>query len=155
MASDKDLLKTIMDLVDAIVELFLSNVIKPFLKLHEKFYSALNATLRSLLDNNKDRIPDWFTANFITYARTVLVIPCILLLSWGHTVLPSVIVILVDFGDFLDGVVARYWVDVKKEQEAELSKKGGKPRSRSVSPVNSDDDSFGKCGDWFPGSIID
>jgi len=145
MASDKTLLKTIMDLVDVIVELFLGNVIKPFLKLHEKAYGALNATLRSLLDNNKDHIPDWFTANFITYARTVLVIPCILLLSWGHTVLPSVIVILVDFGDFLDGVVARYWVDIKKEQQEEaLSKKDGKPRSRSVSPVNSDDDSFGK-----------
>jgi len=143
MASDKSLLKTIMDLVDLIVELFLGNVIKPFLALHEKFYSALNATLRSLLDNNT--IPIWFTANFITYARTFLVIPCILLLSWGHTVLPSVIVILVDFGDFMDGVVARYWVDVKKEQQEEaLNKKDGTSRSRSVSPVNSDDDSFGK-----------
>ena len=142
MANQNSLLKTIMDLVDVIVELFLGHVIKPFLKLHEKFYSALNATLRSVLDKNN--VPTWFTANFITYARTWLVIPCVLLLSWGHTVLPSFIVILVDFGDFLDGVVARYWVDVKKEQQEEaLSKKDGKPRSRSVSPVNSDDDSFG------------
>lgn len=146
MSGDKSLQQTIMDLVDVIVELFLSNVIKPFLKLHEKFYAALNATLRSLLDSNKDHIPEWFTANFITYARTFLVIPCVLLLSWGHTVLPSIIVLFVDFGDFLDGVVARYWVDIKKEQQEEaLSKKDGKPRSRSVSPVNSDDDSFGKC----------
>lgn len=131
-----------MDLVDMIVELFLGHVIKPFLKLHEKFYAALNATLRSVLDKNN--VPTWFTANFITYARTWLVIPCVLLLSWGHTVLPSFIVVLVDFGDFLDGVVARYWVDVKKKQQEEaLSKKDGKSRSRSVSPVNSDDDSFG------------
>jgi hypothetical protein len=145
-ANDKSLIKTVMDLVDVIVELFLGNVIKPFLSLHEKVYSGLNATLRSLLDKN--HVPEWFTANFITYVRTFLVIPCILLLSWGHTVLPSVIVILVDFGDFLDGVVARYWVDMKKEQQEEALKKdaSGKPRSRSVSPVNSDDDSFGEYG---------
>jgi hypothetical protein len=145
MTSDKALLRTVLDLVDAIVELYLGNIIKPFLKLHEKLYSALNSTLRSLLDNNKDKIPDWFTANWITYARTVLVIPCVLLLSWGHTLLPSLVVILVDFGDFLDGVVARYWIDIKKEREEGLFKKGVKPRSRSVSPVNSDDDSFGMC----------
>ena len=145
MTSDKALLKMVMDLVDVIVELYLGNIIKPFLTLHEKFYSALNSTLRSVLDSNKHKIPDWFTANWITYARTLLAIPCVLLLSWGHTLLPSFIVILVDFGDFLDGVVARYWIDVKREREEVLSKKGDKPRSRSVSPVNSDDDSFGAC----------
>ena len=142
MPNDKDLLKTIMDLVDVIVELYLANVIRPFLSLHETFYSALNSTLRSLLDSNKDKIPDWFTANFITYARTALVVPTILLLTWGHTVLPSILVILVDAGDFLDGVVARYWVDIKKEREEALSKK--EDGSRSTSPVNSDDDSFGR-----------
>lgn len=143
MASEKDLLRTVMDLVEVIVELYLGNVIKPFLTLHEKFYSALNATLRSLLDKNMEKIPDWFTANFITYARTFLVIPTIVLLSWGHTLLPSVIALLVDFGDFLDGVVARFWIDIKRGREEELSKKDEKSRSRSVSPVSSDDDSFG------------
>lgn len=145
MTSDKALLRTVLDLVDVIVELYLGNIIKPFLTLHEKFYSALNSTLRSVLDNNRDKIPDWFTANWITYSRTLLVIPCVLLLSWGHTFLPCFIVILVDFGDFFDGVVARFWIDIKKEREEALSKKGDKPRSRSVSPVNSDDDSFGAC----------
>lgn len=145
MTSDKALLRTVLDLVDVIVELYLGNIIKPFLTLHERLYSALNSTLRSVLDNNKDKVPDWFTANWITYARTLLAIPCVCLLSWGHTLLPSFIVVLVDFGDFLDGVVARYWIDVKKEREEVLSRKGDKPRSRSVSPVNSDDDSFGAC----------
>jgi hypothetical protein len=145
MTSDKALLRTVLDLVDVIVELYLGNIIKPFLTLHEKFYSALNSTLRSVLDNNRDKIPDWFTANWITYSRTLLVIPCVLMLSWGHTFLPCFIVILVDFGDFFDGVVARFWIDIKKEREEALFKKGDKPRSRSVSPVNSDDDSFGAC----------
>eukprot|EP00429_Kryptoperidinium_foliaceum_P002677 CAMPEP_0176022536 /NCGR_PEP_ID=MMETSP0120_2-20121206/10972_1 /TAXON_ID=160619 /ORGANISM="Kryptoperidinium foliaceum, Strain CCMP 1326" /LENGTH=404 /DNA_ID=CAMNT_0017355677 /DNA_START=73 /DNA_END=1287 /DNA_ORIENTATION=- len=127
-------------LVDSIVELYLGTVIKPFLKFHEAFYSALNKTLRKLLDDNKSKIGDWFTANFITYARTVLVIPTLLLLAWGHTILPSLIVILVDFGDFLDGVVARYWVDIKKEREKDEAAKD-KGSSRPTSPT-SDDDSF-------------
>lgn len=128
-------------LVDSIVELYLGTVIKPFLSLHETFYAALNKTLRKLLDDNKSKIADWFTANFITYARTVLVVPTLLLLAWGHTFLPSFIVVLVDFGDFLDGVVARYWVDIKKEREQEEASKD-KGGSRPTSPT-SDDDSFG------------
>lgn len=130
-------------LVDSIVELYLGTVIKPFLTIHEKFYSAMNKTLRKLLDDNKPMIADWFTANFITYARTVLVVPTLLLLAWGHTILPSFIVILVDFGDFLDGVVARFWVDVKKErQEKQAASEDEKAPSRPVSPT-SDDGSFG------------
>lgn len=128
-------------LVDSIVELYLSSVVKPFVSLHEKFYSGLNKVLRKLLDDNKSKIPDWFTANFITYLRTGFVIPTLLLLAWGHSLVPSLIVILVDFGDFLDGVVARYWVDVKKEREKEEASKD-KGSSRPVSPT-SDDDSFG------------
>lgn len=40
-----------------------------------------------------------------------MVIPCIMLMVHGHTLLPSLIILGVDFGDFLDGVVARYWLD--------------------------------------------
>jgi hypothetical protein len=134
-------------LVDSIVELYLGTVIKPFLTFHEKFYSSFNTTLRKILDDNKSKIADWFTANFITYFRTILVVPTLLLLAWGHTLLPSFIVILVDFGDFLDGVVARYWVDIQKEREQEeAAAAGGKDKgpSRPTSPT-SDDDSFGAC----------
>jgi hypothetical protein len=136
-----DLLATVLDLVDGVVELYLGSIIKPFLKIHETFYTSLNSVLRSLLDDHKKDIPVWFTANFITYARTFLVIPTLLLLAWGHTVLPAIIVILVDFGDFLDGVVARYWIDVRKE-EAKAAE--SKDKSRSASPTNSDHESFGK-----------
>lgn len=131
---------TVFALVDTFVESYLGTVIKPFLALHEVFYSSLNKTLRSILDDKKDKIPLWFTANFITYLRTWLVIPCLLLLAWGQTLLPSLIVILVDFGDFLDGVVARFWIDVKKEQEEVMASK-----DRPSSPTASDDGSFGRC----------
>lgn len=129
----------VFDLVEIFVEFYLSSFIKPFVAFHEKFYSSLNKTLRSILDSKKDKIPEWFTANFITYFRTLLVIPCLLLLAWGQTLLPSAIVILVDFGDFLDGVVARFWVDVRKEQEEAAASKDS-----PSSPTASDDESFGR-----------
>lgn len=127
-----DLFNAVFDLIDSVVELYLSSVIKPFLKLHETFYSGLNAILRKLLDDHY--VPEWFTANFITYFRTALVIPTLLLLAAGHGVVAAVVCLAVDFGDFLDGVVARYWVDVRASQEE---------KPRSASPANSDEDSFG------------
>ena len=139
----EDLIFKLFALIDSIVELYLAKLIKPFLQFHETFYNALNKTLRKVLDDNKAKIPDWFTANFITYVRTVVVIPTLLLLAWGYTVLPSLLVILVDFGDFLDGVVARFWVDVKKEKEEALAAKD-KKASPSSSPTHSDDESFGE-----------
>ena len=126
-------------LIDSVVELYLKTVIKQLLTFHEKFYNALNKTTRKTLDDNRSKIPDWFTANWITYARTVLVVPTILLISWGYTLLPSFLVIFVDFGDFLDGVVARFWVDVKKEIAEKLSEKDITP-----CPTSSDDESYGE-----------
>ena len=135
----EDTILKLFALVDSIVELYLGTIIKPFLSLHETFYAALNKALRKLLDDNRAKIPEWFTANWITYARTVLVVPTILVLSWDYTFLPSFLVIFVDFGDFLDGVVARFWVDVKKEIAAKLSEK-----EKAPSPAMSDDESYGK-----------
>jgi hypothetical protein len=139
MTMMEDAILKLFALIDSIVELYLGTIIKPFLSLHETFYTALNKALRKILDDNRAKIPDWFTANWITYTRTVLVVPTILLLSWGYTFLPSFLVIFVDFGDFLDGVVARFWVDVKKEIEKTLSENERRP-----SPTNSDDESYGE-----------
>jgi hypothetical protein len=144
-----DTVHKFFSLIDSIVELYLGKIIKPFLSYHEIFYAAMNKTLRGLLDNNKSKIPDWFTANFITYFRTIFVIPTLLLLAWGHNLLPSFIVILVDFGDFLDGVVARFWIDIKKDIKLDIKKVGEEaPASKDKvsspsSPTNSDDESFG------------
>lgn len=115
--SKSTLLLDLFGILNAIVELYLTSIIKPFLTLHEKFYKQLNAVIRSFLDTHSEQIPEWFTANFITYARTVLVIPCVMMLVNNWLVIPSLMVLLVDFGDFLDGVVARYWVDKKKDDK--------------------------------------
>ena len=59
------------------------------------------------------------------------------MLSWRWWVPVSLTIILVDFGDFLDGVVARFWVDKKKEEKAK--------KDAAKDKLDSDDDSFGKC----------
>ena len=73
----------LMGIVDASVEIYLEKVIAPFLKLHEQFYAALNKVLRETVDK-KGPLPKWCTANFITYSRTAVVVPAVLLLAAGH-----------------------------------------------------------------------
>jgi hypothetical protein len=109
------------------------------LLIHERFYSALNRTLRDLLDNH--HVPEWLTANAITYFRTFMVIPMLLLLVGRYYIVGAMLVIAADFGDFLDGVVARYWVDAKKESAVDDT--AASKEKRAVSPVTSDDGSFG------------
>ena len=50
-------------------------------------------------------------------------------------------IIFVDFGDFLDGVVARYWVDKRKEEKAK--------KDAAKDKIDSDDDSFGECLEYM------
>ena len=50
-------------------------------------------------------------------------------------------IIFVDFGDFLDGVVARYWVDKRKEEKAK--------KDAAKDKIDSDDDSFGECLEYL------
>lgn len=133
----------IFTIIDGVVEMYLAQLIKPFLYYHEIVYANMNLILRKAMDDNKDKIPDWFTANFITYVRTVLVIPCLLFIAWGYWLLPSLIVLLVDFGDFLDGVAARFWVDVLKERQEKKDDK-----KRPGSPASSDA-SFGTSLVWL------
>jgi hypothetical protein len=143
MSPKQNVLAKVFDLIDIFVEAYLGSAVKPFLTYHDKFYDLLNKTLRSVLNTNRSKIADWFTANFITYFRTFLAIPCLLLLAWGHNLLPSIIVIFVEFGGVLEGVVAHFWVDVKKELETTAMTSASNDETSSPSPANSDDESFG------------
>lgn len=151
-ARTEDLITSAFRLVDAVVEIYLGHVVKPFVRAHERFYSALNSVLRKVLDDHSRDIPDWFTANFITYFRTALVVPTLLLLALEYYFFASVLVLAVDFGDFLDGVVARFWVDEMKNRAAgptgpaakAVTIATAKDRKPNISPANSDDESFGR-----------
>jgi phosphatidylserine synthase len=48
------------------------------------------------------------------------VIPCVMLIVNNYVFLPSFIVLVADFGDFLDGVVARYWEDLNNKEDLEM-----------------------------------
>jgi len=130
--------------VDRCVETFLRGFIKPFLLWHNVFYTNLNKVLRGLLDKHEKNVPVWFTANFVTYARTMLVFPCLQLLAWGWRWLPSAIVLLVDFGDFFDGVLARYWMDKRPKSEGHTNNGGvGKDEAVPSWVVTRRNDSYG------------
>lgn len=107
----------VFETLERCVETYLRVFISPFLLWHEVFYSQMNKVLRGLLDKHEQHVPTWFTANFVTYGRTVLIVPCLQLLAWGWRWLPSAIVLFVDFGDFFDGVLARYWNEKRAESD--------------------------------------
>lgn len=149
------LLTQTLDLLDRATDLYLGFVFQPNVVKHydEAFSGIVDPALRSILHDHKFKIPPWFTANNITYTRTILVLPWLLLVAHGHAILPCILVILVDFGDVLDGIVARFWMDFKLEQDEEekdnametSSKDNDSTPSCSPSPSHSDDESFGTC----------
>ncbi|GMH98165.1 hypothetical protein TrST_g6761 [Triparma strigata] len=104
-------------------------MIPPILSVHTKFYNQLNTLLMNWLKSSPP--PAYFTANFVTYGRTLLLYPalffwwCAAANTSNHSqffsLIVACIVILVDFGDFLDGVLARYWVAEKKKAGGDAS----------------------------------
>jgi phosphatidylglycerophosphate synthase len=127
------------EVIDPIVELYLSQVIAPFLHYHEIFYTWLNQTLRTMMDDHTKHIPSWFTANFITYMRTLLIYPTLLILASGqYYFIAASLVVLADFGDFLDGVVARYWVDVNKNTKNQSSQDTKSPITSTEARTSSE-----------------
>jgi phosphatidylglycerophosphate synthase len=144
-----------LDLLDRATELCLGFVFQPnVVKQYDDTFSGIvDPALRSILNDHKSKIPPWFTANHITYTRTILVLPWLLSVACGHTIFPCILVILVDFGDVLDGIVARFLMDFKLGQDDDekddvmetSSKDNDSTPSCPPSPSPSDDESFGTC----------
>lgn len=117
----------------------LALALSPVLSLHDKFYGALNKTLEGVLDAVGDNVPSWFTADFVTWARSTLLVPTLLLIAFGQGLLPGVLILLVDFGDFLDGVVWRWWA---KRSAANLPSGGAPVLPPSVASLSDSDLSY-------------
>ena len=135
----EELILTVLSLVSGVIEIYLVSVIKPFIKFREIFYNALNQGLRSGLEKHKNKIPEWFSVKVITLCRTASVVPTVILLTWKHTLIPSITVFAANFGEFLDGVVGRFWVEMQKERADTLE---AKDKARCSSS-----DSFGRCSE--------
>lgn len=139
MDEKKDILTTLLDFVDAVTELYCQALMQVLESLPATAvdHEPILVSLRERLDDNV--VPKWFTKRFITYVRASLVIPSLLFLSWGHSLVPFLLVVAFCLGRLLSDAVESYWDDVKKTESKDAERKD-KPKS----PVNPDADGFGR-----------
>ena len=140
MADAETLIQSVIDLLDVLVDLYLGSLVEPFLRFHDEFSANMNKLLRSILDDNKDSIPDWLTGNVSAYLRVLLIFPTILFLAWGQLVITFLFVVMVDLLGLLGSVVAKFWLDAKRDHAEDTIREDDRPTSKSLTP--SDDDSM-------------
>ena len=97
------------------LELFCNILLSVFLKPYDKIYGTLNTQLTQTFQTKG--LPKYITANLITYVRTTLIIPTILLLSRNYVVVPILLLLTNDILDSVDGIVARYWLQKLDQDE--------------------------------------
>ena len=106
MNSRKDLLKTLIDLLDGIVEVFLATVIEPLLVVYNKLDQAIDRGLKQFLQQYKDQLFKCILQDSaITYARIGLAIPTIVLLSWQCSLVASLVVCVVLSASFWERAI--------------------------------------------------
>ena len=106
MKSQKDLFRTLIDLLDGIVEVFLASVIEPLLIWHVKVDHAIDKLIRKFLHERKDRLPKCILQQgAIAYGRMGLALPTIVLLSWDCSFLASSLVFVELAASFWERVV--------------------------------------------------
>ena len=98
-------------MLDVIITFLVPLLLQP----HEKLYKYLNITLTSILEQRS--LPHWMTANLISYSRTTLILPTLVLLSKEFCLVPALFVLANNFLDIFDGIVARYWLQKKDKDE--------------------------------------
>jgi hypothetical protein len=91
-----------------VLSMIVSLLVPILLKPHLQCYGWINVTVTTIINNRG--LPKWLTANLISYSRTTLIVPTLLLLARNYHLLPVLFVILNDFLDLFDGIVARYWL---------------------------------------------
>lgn len=113
MNNHKNLLKTLIDLLDGIVEVFLMCAIHPVLDLHARGDHAVDHVLRQLVHHHKNKAPKWMLKDdeFFTYFRVGLALPTIVCLSWGQSFLPAILVFVVHFTSFLERALGEHHVE--------------------------------------------
>lgn len=106
MKSQKDLLRTLVDLLDGIVEVFLASVIEPLLIWHGKVDRVIDKGFRRFVHEYKDRLPTWvLQKGAITYGRMGLALPTMVLLSWDCSLLASSLVLVELAASFWERVI--------------------------------------------------
>lgn len=109
---------------------FVKLVCRHFVPHHIRFYDGLNKFFNDIFD--KYGLPAIVTADNITIFRTLFVFPCLWLWASGWCFLAAMLVLLCDLGDFLDGVVARWWRTPERLQVPPPSKYQSSRRVRRL-----------------------
>ena len=134
-----DVVAKLFSLVDSIVELYLDSAVPPIVAIHRSCQAHLNQLVEKLFREHKSHIPTWLRTGFLSYVRVVLVLPIVLLLSWGQALFPSLLVTIVSLSDLIKDHIAIHW---EQEGKTEQQKSEATATPRPVSP--SYEDSFGK-----------
>lgn len=142
MPTQKDLFKTLVDLIDGIVEVLLSSS-EPLLGLHAKAHQTVDGILRQFVVHHKDVIPPWvWRRQFLAFVRMSLLLPTVILLSWGHTLVPAVLVLVVHVASFLERVIPETWVNDGADSDG---------TGEEQTDVHAEEETFGKWSVWCRG----
>lgn len=76
---------------------------------HSRIYSYINDKIKPLLTASFFR---YVTPNMVTYFRVLLIIPTIYLISYNYNMAAALLIIINDFLDFFDGILARYHAEL-------------------------------------------
>ena len=134
MSDQKDLFKTLIDLLDGIAEVFVGSTIRPLITTHARAEHAMEQLFRQLIQAYKPRIPAWMLRTpVVTCVRLGLAIPTIVLVSWRQTVLPACLVLVAHLATFLESALAQLDAEHDLSEMKEESEHG-----------HSEEESFGK-----------
>ena len=107
MNDQKDLFRTLVDLLDGLVEVFLAYAIEPLLEVHCKADHFVEHLFCQFFQKYKAGAPKFLLkAGAVSYGRLALTIPTIVLLSWSHWLLAAIFVLIVHAGSFWENAVA-------------------------------------------------
>ena len=132
--------RALIDLLDGIVEVFLTSIVERLLELHAKLDHSVDQILRRALENQKEKIPKWvLKEGTVTYGRVGLALPTIVLLSRGHSLLPAVLVFVV--------YSASFWERAMPDLGSDNAVNGDKRDDGAYVP--GEEESFGKLPPLF------
>ena len=145
MKNQKDLLKTLVDLLDGLVEVCLAGVIEPLLILHGKIDHTTDRILGQILESQKGKLPRWILQQgTLTHARIALALPMIVLLSWEWCILAALLVVVVLSVSFWERALAEICSDHYYYCPRGCGSAGGEQDDHGEQVQQGEDESFGK-----------
>jgi hypothetical protein len=144
MNHQKDLLKTLIDLLDGIVEVFLSAAVQPLLSWHASLDDGLDQILVQLVRDHQDKIPRQLGYQAVAYARLCVALPTVVFLAGDDLSLTSALLVMCVFlAASLERAIAD-WRYSTVDGSGSSSSDAGEESPHGLSSAGSaEEDSFG------------